>query len=117
MIKRIFDLEDRTLLFSKNCITVCTELIPTIVNRELIIQLIRSSGSVGANYREANNASAKKEFYHRIGICRKEAKESEYWLQLLMHSCNSKNGTILQLADEALQLSKIFAAIRLKRTS
>ena len=58
----IFDLEDRTLIFAKRVIRLCKELPPSIVNSKLIDQLIRLSGSVGANYREANDSTGKKDF-------------------------------------------------------
>jgi four helix bundle protein len=71
---------------------------------------------VGANYREANEALTKKDFFHRIGICRKEAKESQYWLELSLHANPKLSDKIEILADEALQLARIFSAIVKKRT-
>ena len=106
-----FDLEDRTLKFTKDCIDLCKLLIKDTINIELVSQLIRASGSVGANYREANDSITKKDFYHRIGICRKESKESKYWLELLRHSNPKISNNIEPLVDEALQLARIFAAI------
>lgn len=113
MINRKFDLEERTLKFSKECIDLCKLLIRDCINIELISQLVRSSGSVGANYREANDSTTKKDFYHRIGICRREAKESKYWLELLLHTNQefSDKDKIEQLIEEAFQLTKIFASI------
>ena len=81
-----YNLEDRTIKFTKDCINLCKLLVRDIINIELISQLIRASGSVGANYREANDSTTKKNFFHCIGICRREAKESKYWLELLLHS-------------------------------
>ena len=75
MSKRGFDLEERTSEFSKTVIRLCKQLPEKIINRELIGQLFRASGSVGANYREANDALSKKDFRHRIKITRKESKE------------------------------------------
>jgi len=109
--KQKFDLEERTLTFSKNCINISKLLVMQVINIELIRQLIRSSTSVGANYREANEATTKKEFYHRIGICRKEAKESKYWLQLLQHANTDFDIKIGPLINEAHQLTRIFASI------
>lgn len=109
-----YDLEDRTLEFAKNCIDLCKLFIRDIVNVELISQFIRASSSVGANYREANDSITKKDFYHRIGICRREAKESKYWLELLVHSNQKLSDKIEPLLDEALQLSRIFASITKK---
>ena len=109
--KKTYNLEERTLQFSKKCIDVCKLIIKDVINIELVRQLVRASGSVGANYREANDSITRKDFYHRIGICRREAKESKYWLELLLHSNPKIIDTITPLSDEALQLAKIFATI------
>ena len=81
------------------------------INLELSGQLIRSATSVGANYREANESITKKSFYHIIGICRREAKESKYWLELLRYANSNQAGKITPVIDEAFQLTKIFASI------
>lgn len=106
-----YDLEDRTLKFAKECIDLCKLFIRDVINIEFIGQLVRASGSVGANYREANDTITRKDFYHRIGICRREAKESKYWLELLLHANPKFSAKIEALVDEALQLTKIFASI------
>ena len=85
----IFDLENRTYNFAKRCRNFVKELPRTISNIEYGKQLIRSSGSQAANYIEANECLSKKDFYHRIKICRKESKESRLWLRLCV--INSKN--------------------------
>ncbi len=108
-----FDLEDRTFAFAQSVRSFVRKLPKTITNIEDVKQLARSSGSVGANYIEANEAISKKDFVHRIKICRKEAKESRYWLKLL-HLGNEqtdleKERTVL--IDEATQFVKIFNAI------
>ncbi|MBZ5536048.1 MAG: four helix bundle protein [Acidobacteriia bacterium] len=77
------DLQERTFLFAKN-VRAFAKLLPrTICNHEDGRQLIRSSGSVAANFVEANESLSKKDFLMRIKICRKEAKESHLWLRLL----------------------------------
>jgi four helix bundle protein len=106
-----YDLEERTLKFAKNCIDLCKLLIKDVINIELVGQFISASNSVGANYREANDSTTKKDFYHRIGICRREAKESKYWLELLLHANSRFSEKIEPLIDEALQLARIFASI------
>lgn len=78
--KKIYDLEDRTFIFAKNEITFTKRLSKNLHNIEIIKQLIRASGSAGANYIEANEPLGDKDFKMRIKICRKEAKESRYWL-------------------------------------
>ena len=106
-----FDLEERTLEFAKKVIRLCKKLPHNIVNHEISGQLIRSSGSVGANYREANDALSKKDFTYRIRITRKEAKESHYWLQLLTEANADMAEEVSALLDEAVQLKKIFSSI------
>jgi len=106
-----YDLEERTLKFAKDCIDLCKLLTKDTVNLKLIDQLVRASSSVGSNYREANDTTTKKDFYHRIGICRREAKESKYWLELVLHANQDLSTKAELLIDEALQLVRIFASI------
>ena len=105
-----YDLEERTFEFARKCRIFVNELPKIIANREDGSQLIRSSGSVGANYIEANEALSKKDFIMRIKICRKEAKESRYWLQLVNVATNQVSEQKL-LVQEATELMKIFGAI------
>lgn len=79
----IYDLEDRTAKFSKELIVFLKTIKLNSYNQNNISQLIRSVSSVGANYREANGAISTRDFYNKIAICRKEAKETEYWIELL----------------------------------
>jgi four helix bundle protein len=109
--KQKFDLECRTLMFSKHCIDVCKDADLNIINKELVLQLVRSASSVGSNYREANDTITKRDFIHKIGICRREAKESKYWLELLFYTNSKLANRVKPLINEALQLAKIFAAI------
>lgn len=107
-----YDLEDRTFKFAKRCRDFVKKLPRTLSNIEYGKQLIKSSGSVAANYIEANEAISKKDFSHRIKICRKEAKESHLWLRL----CTVDNDKNLQkeqaeLIQEAMELTKIFGSI------
>ena len=76
-------MEERTLKFSKEVIGFVKGLPRSVANAEIAKQLIKSSSSIGANYIEANEALSKKDFLMRIKICRKESKESVYWLKLL----------------------------------
>jgi len=77
-----YDLEDRTFYFTQNVRDYVNDLPRKITGMEIGKQLIRSAGSVGANYIEANESLSKKDFLMRIKICRKEAKETRYWLKL-----------------------------------
>ncbi|MDD3887941.1 MAG: four helix bundle protein [Patescibacteria group bacterium] len=107
-----YDLEPRTLNFAKRTRDFVKIIPRTISNIEDGKQVIRSSGSVGANYIEANEALSKKDFYHRIKICRKEAKESRYWLNLIFVDNNKKlEQEKSSLIQEALELTKIFGSI------
>ena len=105
-----YDLEDRTYKFAKDIRIFVKKIQRTISNIEDGKQLIRSSGSVGANYIEANEALSKKDFIHRIKISRKEAKESRYWLKLINigSTLESKQKILIQ---EATELMKIFGKI------
>jgi four helix bundle protein len=107
-----YDLEDRTEHFAKNVRTFVKRLNWSLANKEDEKQVIRSSGSVGANYIEANEALSKKDFNMRVKICRKEAKESRYWLKLIDTECEPQlereRDTLIQ---ESTELMKIFGAI------
>jgi len=107
-----YDLEDRTLEFARRVRSLIRKIDRTLSNVEDGKQLIRSSGSVGANYIEANEALSKKDFLMRVKICRKEAKESRYWLKL-MHIDNKKELEQERnaLENEACELTHIFGAI------
>lgn len=77
------ELENRTTEFAKRIVRLCKELPKDRINNRLVDQIIRSAGSVGANYREANEALGKKDFLFRLKISRKEAKETHHWLELI----------------------------------
>lgn len=79
-------LENRLLEFSKKVHDLIKKLPKDRINQEYSDQLNRSSCSIGANYIEANEAESRRDFFHRIKICRKESKESGYWLTLIQHS-------------------------------
>jgi len=107
-----YDLEERTMLFAKNCRLFVRKLPRTLSNIEDGKQLIRSSGSPAANYIEANESLSKKDFILRIKICRKEAKESRMWLTLVDTAGNSQLEEERQgLIKEATELTKIFSSI------
>jgi four helix bundle protein len=106
-----YDLEERTANFSLNVINICKESRRNDVNRPLISQLIRSATSIGANYREANGASSVKDFKNKIYICKKEAKESSYWLMLLKNNNPEQFENLAALEDESQQLVLIFSKI------
>ena len=107
-----YDLEERTYEFARDVRAFIKNLPRTLANIEDARQVINSSGSVGSNYIEANEALSKKDFMMRIKICRKEAKESRLWLRLLYtgdkKDAESARGSLMQ---EAGELTSIFGAI------
>ncbi len=110
-----YDLEERTFQFAKNVCLYTKKLKRTDSNIEYSKQVIRSSGSVGANYIEANETLGKKDFKMRIRISRKESKESAYWLRLIIETNDEDvRNEGLKLYNESVELKKIFSAILLK---
>jgi len=105
-----YDLEERSFKFADDCKKLVKKLSHTVSNDEYAKQLVRSSGSVAANYIEANESISKKDFYHRIKISRKEAKESRLWLRLITVS-QEEEVQRNQLVQEAMELTRIFASI------
>jgi len=107
-----YDLEDRTLKFAKKVRSFVKKSNKTLANIEDSKQLVKASGSVGANYIEANEALSKKDFLMRIKICRKEAKESRYWLRLIDTDGKSELEREREaLEAEASELTHIFGSI------
>ncbi|MDF0653081.1 MAG: four helix bundle protein [Nitrospira sp.] len=117
MEKPVYDLEERTFQFAK-AVRLFVKTLPRNISMiEDSKQLIRASGSVGANYREANEALSRKDFLMRIRISRKEAKESAYWLRLIRdtNKFERKDG-VNDLIREAEELTRILSSIALKST-
>jgi len=106
-----YDLEERTARFGENVIEFCQSLPNNIINRPLIDQLIRSGTSIGANYAEANSASSKKDFRNKIYICKKEPKETTYWLRMILKCNQDRKKEIDTLQDEAQQFVLIFGKV------
>jgi len=92
-------------------IGVCKSLAKNTINFNLIDQVVRSGTSLGANYREANETETKKDFLYRIRICRKESKETIYWLKLLIEANTTLTKDLTDLLSETQELLKIFSAI------
>ena len=107
-----FDLEERTFLFARDTRSFAKLLPRTITNIEDVKQLARSSGSVGANYIEANEALTKKDFHHRLRIAKKEAKETIYWLRLVDTGSDVQlEAQRARLIAEAREIMNILGAI------
>ena len=105
-------MEERTFEFARGVRLFVRTIPRTVSNREDVKQLIRASGSVGANYIEANETLGKKDFAMRIKIARKEAKECRYWLRLIdtggTHEIDKARDALVQ---ESVELMNILAAI------
>ncbi len=106
-----YDLEERTTIFSENIISLSKQIYKSEISKPLINQLLRSATSVGANYCEANGASSKKDFRHKISLCKKEIQESKYWLRLLKNYDKKFINEISKLWEEAQELTLIFQKI------
>lgn len=107
-----FDLEERTYQYALDVRRFVKQIPRNVCNIEDGKQLVRASGSVGANYIEANEALGKKDFTMRIKICRKEAKEARYWLRLIdVGDDKGLKATQDALEKEAQELMNIFGAI------
>lgn len=107
-----YDLEERTFVFARDARKYLKSVPRNLCNIEDAAQLVRSSGSVGANYIEANEAVGRKDFLFRIKICRKEAKESHYWLRLIDPGANEAvQEEKTRLLRESHELTCIFGAI------
>ncbi|MBI2666358.1 four helix bundle protein [Candidatus Woesearchaeota archaeon] len=108
----VYNLEIRTFEFAKRIRAFVNQLPKTIATIEDGKQVVRSSGSVGANYIEANESLGKKDFVMRLKISRKEAKESKYWLELIEVGNNDFLATEkVNLVKEAEELQKILSSI------
>ena len=110
--KPVYDLEERTFQFAKVVRLFVKTLPKTTANIEDCKQLIKASGSVGANYIEANESLGKKDFKMRLKISRKEAKESAYWLRLIKETNNLDNAKVAQsFIQESNELKMILSSI------
>jgi four helix bundle protein len=106
-----FDLEERTAVFGENCIRFGKKIGINPVTYGILSQFVRAATSVGANYSEANDAESKKDFRHKIGICRKESKETKFWLRMIATADPSLRDEAAGLWQEAKELNLIFSSI------
>ena len=103
-----YDLEERTSLFSEAVIEFCLSLPASPVTAPIINQLVRAGTSIGANYCEADEAESKRDFRHKIAICRKEAKETKYWLRMIAKAAPPNKSAARALWREAKEFTTIF---------
>ena len=113
--KKQYDLIERTAKFGENIIGFVRGLTNDFVNKSLASQLVRSSTSIGANYMEADVAESRKDFFHKIGICRKESKETLHWLRMIAKSEPSRQAECRKFWQEAKELTLIFSSIAQKK--
>lgn len=106
-----YDLEGRTALFGEAVIEFCLGLPANPVSAPIVNQLVRAGTSVGANYCEADDAESKKDFRHKIALCRKEARETKYWLRMIAKAAPAQKAPALRLWSEAKEPHLIFVAI------
>jgi four helix bundle protein len=106
-----FDLEERTSVFGENAIEFAKLIPQSPINNPLITQFVKSGTAMGANYCEADSAESRKDFEHKMGICKKEAKETRYWLRMISKACPEFQDKAKILWQESHELLLIFSAI------
>src|SRR6188474_360505 len=106
-----FDLEERTARFGESVIAFAKKIPRNPVTVSLISQVVRSGTSIGANYCEADDAVSKKDFRNKIGTCKKEARETKYWLRMIGGAEPDMKNEARVLWQEAKELHLIFASI------
>ena len=109
--ERKYDLEERTALFGEAIIEFAKTLSRNIINNPLINQIVRSGTSIGVNYMEADGAESRKDFRHKIAICKKESKETKHWLRMIAKANPEKTEGCRKLWTEAQELTLIFSSI------
>jgi len=109
-----YDLEERTAKFGENVIKFAKKIPRTPITIPLTTQLVKAGTSVGANYSEADDAESGKDFGHKIGICKKESRESKHWLRMIAVAHPSLKEEARKLWQEAKELNLIFNSIRKK---
>jgi len=110
-----FDLEARTTEYAKAVVRFCVKLPRNPINDRLTGQVVGAAGSVGANYREANDSVGDKDFVMRMKISRREAKESHHWLELILEANKVRELEIKPLLSESSELIKILSSIIIKK--
>lgn len=106
-----YDLEERTARFAEKIIDLCKKVPKNVVTIPIISQLVKSGTSIGANYCEANGASSKRDFKNKIFICKKESKETKYWLRVLARAVEEFKEECTVLEKEAQEYTLIFSKI------
>src|SRR3989304_2995355 len=115
--KKKYDLEERTAQFGEAIIELVKTFPQDPINNPLISQIVRAATSVGANYMEADGAESKKDFQHKIAICKKEAKETKHWIRMVAKANPHRDEECRRLGQEAKELTLIFSSILLSKKS
>src|SRR3989344_6289944 len=110
-INKHYDLEERTAKFGENIIDFTKTVPINLITQRIIPQLVASGTSLGANYCEADDAESGKDFKHKIGICKKEARETKYWLRIIVKADSGLKEEARKLWQEAKELHLIFNSI------
>jgi four helix bundle protein len=110
-----YDLEERIAQFGEAIIELVKTFPRDPINSPLISQIVRAGTSVGANYVEADGAESKKDFQHKISICKKESKETKHWLRMIVKANPGRRDECQKLLREAQELSLIFSSILLSK--
>ena len=108
---KTYDLEERTAKFGENIIIFAKSIKLNEILRPIVVQLVKSATSIGANYMEANGASSKRDFVNKIYICKKESQETKHWLRMLAVCLVERKPEIRVLWQEAQELTMIFHKI------
>ena len=109
-----YDLEERTAKFGEETLKFCKKIPRGPITDPLINQLVKAATSVGANYCEADDAESKKDFSHKIGICKKESREVKHFLRMIATVAPELKEDIKFLWQEAKELNLIFNSIYIK---
>jgi four helix bundle protein len=109
--EKIYDLVERASKFGEIIIDFAKTLSRNEINRPLLSQIVRSGTSMGANYMEADCAESKKDFQHKIAICKKESKETLHWIRMIAHANSERKDECRKIYKECHELLLIFSAI------
>jgi four helix bundle protein len=112
----VFDLEERTARFGESVIAFAKTISMNEVSRPLISQLVRAGTSIGANYAEADDCDSRKDFRFKIGLCRREARETKHWVRKVVAVQPELREAARPVWQEAKELNLIFGAIRRRTT-
>lgn len=109
--EKIYDLEERTAKFGEDIIEFAKKVSQNVITVPLVSQIIKAGTSVGSNYCEADCTESRKDFEHKLGISKKEAKETKHWLRMIAKSAPELKNDARKLWKESNELQRIFISI------